>query len=66
MDNLNRLLTIKEAAKFLNISETSLRRWIKKGEIKCYRLGNKGIIRFKMSDLQEYLESNTINGFNDK
>ena len=52
--------TIKEAAKFLSISETSLRRWIKAGEIKCYKLGNKGIIRFKQKDLDEYLNNNII------
>lgn len=42
--------TVKEAAKELRVSETTLRDWIKKGKIKCTRFG--ATVRFSPSDLK--------------
>ena len=53
MDNL---LTIKQAAEFLHVSEMSLRRWTNAGKLKCYRVGKKKERRFRMEDLLDYLE----------
>jgi len=54
--NLNeRLLDIKEAAEFLNVSEISIRRWTNSGALKCYRVGGKRERRFYMGDLEEFL-----------
>jgi hypothetical protein len=33
------LLDISEAAQFLNVSETSLRRWTNAGALACLRIG---------------------------
>ncbi len=39
LDAEQELLTTKEAAKFLNVSEASIRRWTDSGDIKCCRIG---------------------------
>ena len=54
---MERLLNIKEAAEFLNVSEMTVRRWTNKGLLKCYRIGGRQVRRFKAQDLIAYLES---------
>lgn len=55
MVEMDELLTIKEAATFLHVSEMSLRRWTNSGKLKCFRVGKKKERRFRMVDLQEFL-----------
>jgi transcriptional repressor of dcmA and dcmR len=55
---MEKLLTIKEAAYFLNVSEMSLRRWTNSGKLKCYRLGGKNERRFTRQGLENFLRSN--------
>ena len=50
------LLTINEAAHFLSVSKTTLRRWTNQGILKCYRIGKRGERRFTRSDLLEFIE----------
>ena len=38
---MERLLDIKDAAEFLNVSEMTIRRWTNSGKLKCYRVGGK-------------------------
>ena len=52
---MDKLLTIKEAAAFLNVSEMSLRRWTNSGKLKCYRVGGKNERRFEMKELHNFL-----------
>lgn len=52
---MDKLLTIKEAAAFLNVSQMSLRRWTNSGSLKCYRVGGKNERRFEMQELQNFL-----------
>ncbi|MBW1636512.1 MAG: MEDS domain-containing protein [Deltaproteobacteria bacterium] len=52
---MEKLLTIKEAAAFLNVSEMSLRRWTNTGKLKCYRLGGKNERRFIRRELENLL-----------
>lgn len=49
------LLNIKEAARVLNVSEMSIRRWTNSGKLNCYRVGGKRERRFRMADLEEFL-----------
>jgi len=56
---LEQLLNIREAAEFLNVSEMTIRRWTNQGALKCYRVGGRRARRFKLKDLQAYLEGNT-------
>lgn len=52
------LLNIKQAAKVLNASEISLRRWSDSGKLPCLRIGVKRERRYRMRDLLGYLEQN--------
>lgn len=56
---MSKLLTIKEAARYLNVSEMSLRRWTNSGKLKCLRVGKKNERRFQEEDLIEYISGNT-------
>lgn len=55
---MEKLLTIKEAAGFLNVSEMSLRRWTNSGKLKCYRVGGKNERRFTRKALENFLQPN--------
>jgi transcriptional repressor of dcmA and dcmR len=50
------LLDIKQAAQFLNVSETSLRRWTNAGQLACLRVGRKRERRFRRADLLAFIE----------
>jgi excisionase family DNA binding protein len=51
------LLDIKQAASFLGVSETSLRRWTNSGQLACLRVGGKRERRFRRADLLAFMES---------
>jgi excisionase family DNA binding protein len=46
-----KFLTIAEAAAFLRVSETSLRRWTNSGKLRCFRVGGRRERRFLQEDL---------------
>lgn len=50
------LLDIEQAARFLNVSETSLRRWTNDGRLACLRVGRRRERRFRKSDLLAFME----------
>ena len=56
MSDTERLLDIKEAAEFLNVSETSLRRWTNSGRLACLRIGRRRERRFRHADLLAFTE----------
>jgi len=56
---LNRMLTITEAAELLGVSCASLRRYANEGRIKVYRVGSGRHRRFRKRDVLEYLEKNS-------
>jgi len=53
------LLDISEAAQFLNVSETSLRRWTNAGVLPCLRIGLRRERRFRRADLLGFMEQST-------
>ena len=53
------LLNIKQAAKFLNVSEISLRRWSDSGKLPCLRVGLRRERRFVQADLFSYLNQDS-------
>jgi len=57
---MDRLLNIKEAAEFLNVSEMSIRRWTNKGALKCCRVGGRKERRFYKNDLLDFLKDSRI------
>lgn len=56
MPRHDELLDIKQAASFLNVSETSLRRWTNAGRLPCLRVGHRRERRFRRTDLLAFME----------
>jgi excisionase family DNA binding protein len=56
MDESEPLLDIEQAARFLNVSETSLRRWTNAGRLACLRVGRRRERRFRKADLLAFVE----------
>lgn len=59
-DHIEDLLTIKQAAKMLNVSEMSLRRWTNAGKLACLRVGAHRSRRFRRTDLIQFLEQQEV------
>lgn len=51
---LNMVLSVEEVAAQLYVTEETVRRWCRAGELGHYKIGNH--IRVKGSDLKEYIE----------
>ncbi|MFQ6017063.1 MAG: MEDS domain-containing protein [Kiloniellaceae bacterium] len=51
------LLNMKQAARLLNVSVISLRRWTNTGTLSCLRVGPKRERRFRRADLLAFLET---------
>jgi excisionase family DNA binding protein len=56
MNDATELLDIGDAADFLNVSETSLRRWTNGGVLPCLRVGRRRERRFRRTDLLAFME----------
>jgi excisionase family DNA binding protein len=57
-DELTPLLSIREAAKLLHISEDTLRRRVAAKKIAHRRIGS--LVRFTMSDIQDFIERSKV------
>jgi len=53
---IDRLLTLKEVAKILRVSERSINRYIEAGRLRASRIGQW---RIKESDLEKFLGENS-------
>ena len=53
------ILTVRETAKLLKVSEATIYRMVEKDEIPYIRVGEK-IIRFSRSDLKRWLDSSKM------
>jgi excisionase family DNA binding protein len=62
-DESEPLLDIEQAARFLNVSETSLRRWTNDGRLPCLRVGRRRERRFRRVDLLAFLEREPARNF---
>jgi excisionase family DNA binding protein len=62
MSEADELLDIEQAARFLNVSETSLRRWTNAGRLACLRVGRRRERRFRRADLLAFLEDQPAEG----
>jgi len=57
MPEKQRFLTITEASEFLQVSETSLRRWTNSGKLRCFRVGGRSERRFLKEDLLAFMQT---------
>jgi excisionase family DNA binding protein len=55
---MNRLYTIVEAAQILRVHKITLKRWIKKGNIKAFAINSRGDKRITEEELEEFLKGN--------
>ncbi len=53
------LLSLEQAARFLHVHSNTLRRWSDSGKIKTLRINARGDRRYRLRDIEQYLE--TIN-----
>lgn len=51
------LLTLREVATVMKVSESTVRRLIQSGSLTAYKIGQRGQLRIKEKDLERYLES---------
>ena len=56
MINRMRLMSIKQAAEYLGVSKTSLRRWTNDGRLACVRVGSRQERRFRQEDLDRFVD----------
>lgn len=54
------LLTVQEIAEALKVSEKTVRRLIKRGDLAAYRLGERGQLRVNEDELERYVESQRV------
>jgi len=56
---LNRMLSVSEAAELLGVSATSIRRFSRAGKLKTYRISTGGHRRFRKKDVLDFLETDS-------
>ncbi len=56
---MEELYTVKEVAKKLKVSESTINRWVADGKLKALKLseGRKGAVRFREEDIRNFLKS---------
>lgn len=57
---LPRLLTPSEVARTLRIAPATVRRMVKRGELRGYRVGNPGVVRVDAEAVRELLEDEVV------
>jgi excisionase family DNA binding protein len=55
-----KLLTIRVVAEALKVSEKTVRRLIKRGDLPAFKVGDRGQLRVDEQDLERYVESQRV------
>lgn len=55
-----KFLTVQEVADTMKVSEKTVRRLIKRGNLAAYKLGARGQLRVKECDLESYVEAQRV------
>ena len=53
-------LTVREVSDVMKVSEKTVRRLIKRGDLAAYKVGDRGQLRIRTRDLELYLESQRV------
>ncbi len=61
-NNHPRLLTVPEVAFFLHVHVNTVRRWCDSGVLKSYRINSRGDRRFKLEEIQQFLDRQNHHG----
>lgn len=54
-EDMDNMLTISEVAQLLRVHVNTVRRWNNQGIIKAYRIGPRGVRRFRQQDVSIFL-----------
>ena len=54
-EDMENMLTIGEVAQLLHVHINTVRRWNNQGIIKAYRIGPRGVRRFRQQDISAFL-----------
>ncbi len=57
IDELPKLLTIRQASEILNVHTETLRRWDKRGKLKAVRVNERGDRRYDPKDIEAILRN---------
>ena len=52
-------LSVSEVSKIIGVGEQTIRRWVRTGRLKAYRVGGT-VIRIKRADLNSFISSSEI------
>ncbi len=55
-----KLLTVPEVAESMKVSESTVRRLIRRGLITAYKVGDRGQLRMKKDHVEQYIESQRV------
>ena len=55
-----KMLTLHEVAEAVKVSESTVRRWVRTGALVAYKVGDRGQLRIREEDLEQYLESRVV------
>jgi excisionase family DNA binding protein len=55
-----KLLTIPEVAEAVKVSEKTVRRLIKRGDLPAFKVGDRGQLRVEEQELERYIESQRV------
>ncbi len=58
---MENMLTVSEVAALLHIHVNTVRRWNNQGIIKSYRIGPRGVRRFRQQDINAFLNQSQNN-----
>ena len=53
---MERMLTVRQVARLLNVHSNTLRRWSDEGLIRAHRINRRGDRRFERSEIRRFLE----------
>jgi excisionase family DNA binding protein len=54
------LLTLRDVAGTLKVSETTVRRMVRDGSLAAYKVGRRGQLRIREEDLESFLETQRV------
>jgi excisionase family DNA binding protein len=54
-EDMDKMLTIGEVADMLHVHINTVRRWNNQGILKAYRIGPRGVRRFRHQDISNFL-----------
>jgi excisionase family DNA binding protein len=59
------LLTLRDVADTVKVSETTVRRWVRAGSLAAYKVGKRGQLRISEEDLESFLTKQRIGSMAD-